>query len=48
MQLMYFASVQAGDLRTHVKIHILENDIHATNVTLYNCIFSIRQFEKAF
>ena len=30
-----FSSVPAGDLRAHVKIHIWENDTHATNVTLH-------------
>ena len=30
-----FASVQAGDLRRHVKTKISENQSHATNVTLH-------------
>ena len=30
-----FASVQAGDLRRHVKTNIWENHTHATNVTLH-------------
>ena len=30
-----FASVQAGDLRRHVKTNISENHSHATDVTLH-------------
>ena len=42
------ASIQAGDLRRHVKTNIWENRRHATNMTLHVFNHSRTQFEKTF